>query len=440
MCITKPSDEKLNKLLAVFITLTICVSRISMAVGQALQCMALLAGIILFFRQKRKLGMTQEAKKYYVVAMLFFISTAVSAIGAENPREVLVEFLNMWIWRSVIFVLITAFIHRKDYLLGMLTTVLVVHGIECFTAFAEFLIYGGRGWGFGSLGSNPLGLSGMMCLMFPAVSIILLDDRFEKKLKTAAAFCLVGILAGLIGCQSRGSWLVVILMTPVIVAPYAAKDIKKVAAVGAICLIIVGIFATNPAFVKRLKSSVNVTTNWSNTHRLWLWGSAVNMFKDHPVNGIGLGNFKEFYKNRGYWLHNGKMEPREARLLKKKGTPRVRVKVGEKNNKAIYVVRPKNFLAASHAHNSYFHYLAETGAIGIVSLLFFVVYFLGNSLRNWLKERQACDFIFFTSFLSFFVLFAQVEHIIDRSSAIRMMWFLLAVLLQMKAAEGKEAP
>ena len=45
MSITKPTEEKLNMLLAVFITLTICVSRISMAVGQAFQCMALLAGV-----------------------------------------------------------------------------------------------------------------------------------------------------------------------------------------------------------------------------------------------------------------------------------------------------------------------------------------------------------------------------------------------------------
>ena len=88
---------------------------------------------------------------------------------------------------------------------------------------------------------------------------------------------------------------------------------------------------------------------------------------------------------------------------------------------------------AGHAHNSYFQLLAETGVIGFAGLVLFVLYYLGNSLRNWFREKQPYDLMFFTSFLSFFVLFAQVEHIVDNSAAVRMMWFLLAILLQMKA-------
>ncbi len=504
------TEEKLVKLLAIFLTLTICTTRISMAAGQIFQGLALLTGILLFFRQGRQLHMEKESKNYYLAALVFFASTLVSAIGAVNPGAVVKEFFNMWIWRSVIFVLIAAFIRRRDYLVNMLAAYLAVMGLEGLAAAGEAILVGGRGWGFGPRTTNSLALCGMMCLAFPTACIILYDKGFEAKLKKAAAFCTAGILGGQLGAQSRAAWLTCIASAPMAFAPYAKKSLKYLTVVLSIVALIIGIFAVRPHYMKRLVSSANMTTDWSNTHRLWLWESCVNMFKDHPVNGIGLGNFQMFYRDKGYWMHNGKGEPTPAELrqkaaaaqkgLKKPPTtqpkaaaqkqapvkkaapvqkppvkpnavqkqatakpapakqnavqkPAVKQKPAQQKTvqqkpvvkKPIQQKQPvkqntpqKRVFVAGHAHNSYFQLLAETGVIGFAGLLLFVLYYLGNSLRNWFKEKQPYDLMFFTSFLSFFVLFAQVEHIVDNSSAVRMMWFLLAILLQMKALKKVE--
>lgn len=516
------SEEKLLKLLAVFVTIAICITRISMAAGQVFQGLALLTGIILFARKNGRVSLTPESKKYYLAALLFFAATMVSAFGAINPGTVVKECFNMWIWRSIPFVLVAAFIYRRDYLVNMLIALLCIHGIESFSAAAECIILGGRGWGFGPVGTNPLALAGMMCLMLPAACILVLDPRFEQKLKKAAGFCTAGIIGGLLGAQSRGSWLVTVISMPISVFPYVRKSLKYLAIVISVFALVAGFFIFKPKYIQKFTSVSNVTTNWSNTHRLWLWRSCVNMFKDHPVNGIGLGNFGDFYANHGYWLHDGKMEPYEVEKLRRerleqrkkaqqkakaaqkarskvqsdvknlipktkpqaqtnvKETPKAKVQAqiqksqvqqnakvkqqqklktqpnvkAAQNTKPATVKksavkqntvkakpqlqRPKSFTAASHAHNSYYQLLAETGVIGFGGLLLFVLYYLGNSLRNWIREKNPYDLMFFTSFLSFFVLFAQIEHIVDNSAAIRMMWFLLAVILQLKATDGPD--
>ena len=506
------SEEKLLKLLAVFVTIAICITRVSMAAGQVFQSLALLTGIILFVGRKGRVSFTPESKKYYLAALLFFVATMISAIGAINPGTVVKECFNMWIWRSIPFVLVAAFIYRRDYLVNMLIALLCIHGIESFSAAAECIILGGRGWGFGPVGTNPLALAGMMCLMLPAACILVLDPRFEQKLKKAAGFCTAGIIGGLLGAQSRGSWLVTVISMPISLFPYVRKSLKYLAIVVSVFALVAGFFILKPKYIQKFTSVSNVTTNWSNTHRLWLWKSCVNMFKDHPVNGIGLGNFGEFYANHGYWLHDGKMEPYEAEKLRRERLEQ-RKKVQEQRKKELKAVRktklqaqtstkaklqaqqsavqklkpqvqqnakakqqpktkaqsnvkaaqntkpatvkksvvkqniatakrlpqrPKAFRAASHAHNSYYQLLAETGVIGFGGLLLFVLYYLGNSLRNWIREKNPYDLMFFASFLSFFVLFAQVEHIVDNSAAIRMMWFLLAVILQLKATDGPD--
>ena len=110
---TTLTEEKLVKLLAIFLTLTICTTRISMAAGQVFQGLALLTGIILFVRKNGKVSLTPESKKYYLAALLLFVATMVSAIGAINPGTVVKECFNMWIWRSIPFVLVAAFIYRR---------------------------------------------------------------------------------------------------------------------------------------------------------------------------------------------------------------------------------------------------------------------------------------------------------------------------------------
>lgn len=145
----------------------------------------------------------------------------------------------------------------------------------------------------------------------------------------------------------------------------------------------------------------NTTTNTSNTDRLQMWQGCLTMYKNHPVIGVGLGRFKPEYKEYA------KSHPEIVRTY-------------------------------SHAHNNFMHLLAETGTIGIAGYLIFIFYSLVHSLRSWLKSKSPYDLLIFTTILSFMCLFGQVEYIIDNSSAVRLFWFLFAIMLQMKTIEQEK--
>ncbi|MCI1749799.1 MAG: O-antigen ligase family protein [Megasphaera cerevisiae] len=119
-----------------------------------------------------------------------------------------------------------------------------------------------------------------------------------------------------------------------------------------------------------------------------LWRSCIDMYLDHPVGGIGLGNFQKIYENRYRY-------PDETEHL-------------------------------SHAHNNFMHLLAETGTFGAVGYIGFVLYFLFTSFKSWRRHQDPYDILVFTTVLSFMGLFGQIEYIIDNSSAVRIFWFLLA--------------
>lgn len=124
------------------------------------------------------------------------------------------------------------------------------------------------------------------------------------------------------------------------------------------------------------------------------------MYKAHPVTGVGLNGFKPGYK------------------VYAKSHPEIKH-------------------TFSHAHNNFMHLLVETGTPGALGYVCFVFYFLITSGRNWLKDKNPYDLIIFTSFLGFMLLFGQVEYIIDNSSAIRLFWFVIAIMLQLKSTEIK---
>lgn len=98
----------------------------------------------------------------------------------------------------------------------------------------------------------------------------------------------------------------------------------------------------------------------SNKERVYMWKAAIEMFKEHPIAGVGKGNWgKEAKEN--------------------------------------YFPRFKNewpvFGAHAHAHNSYLTWLAETGIIGLILFLSFW-FSLAWALFTALSKVQAGSFEF----------------------------------------------
>lgn len=390
----EPTQQKMIKALAVCAAGMACITRISMALGEVLNGLVLLLGLILYYYNKKQIHLSPEVKGYLKAYFIFVLCTLPSVIFGGNISKGVHEFLQMWVWRFVVFLPVVAFVRRRDYLINMLMAYTAVFGVDCFLTLIQVLFHLGnndRGWG---LGGSQLGIASIMCMMLPITFIILLDPRFEKRLKNVAKVTLVCNWIGLFCNKSRGSWLSNMILVPVAAWNYV-KHSKKALAVIAVFFLASGIFmVSSPKYEQRFESIANITTDRSNGDRIVAWKSCIQMVKDHPLTGIGLGRWGEVYVPQ-YWT-------------------------------------PEDTQKLPHAHSNYFHLLGETGIIGFLGLLYFTGYFTVKSFSNWKKDKAPYDLMFGIAFVGYVVIFGQIEYTLDLTSGIRILWFLEAVMIGLK--------
>ena len=391
-------ESKLIKYLTFFSTLAICTVRPATAVAELAMGIALLLGIILRYNNKNDFSILNEEIKGYMKAYgVFVLLTIPSILVSDSLVESIKAFFDLWIWRYVIFIIIAVFIKRREYLVNMLAAFLAVSSAECLFTLVEVLNHiraDGRGWGFGG---NPLIIAGVMCMLLPVVVVILMDPGFEKKLKKISVFAVISILVGLLCNKSRGAWLTELIVIPVATYRYIKQKKSYLAVMLAVFFGIAGFMVSNPQYVQRVQSITNITTDRSNADRIWVWRSALDMLRAHPATGVGVGRFKVRYQTEYKYMQ-------ESQKL-------------------------------THAHNNFLQISAENGIIGLAGFLYFIGYYLYRSLRNYCIKKNPYDILVFTTFFGYICLFGLIDYSLGISTGIRIMWFLLAVLLQLKETE-----
>ena len=387
------TSPKYEVLMAVLIGIGICLTRLATAVSQIALAIATILAAYLWWKNGKRLNLNDTARQYIKVVCIWFITSFVSIIDVDNKAVVFYYFLGDWIWRFMVFVLVVAFIHRREYLLKILAAFFCIFSIDCLIAcYQFFILHWERGRGFHG---DYLDLTAIICMVLAMSAIILLDSHFEKNIKKFALLGLVSSIAGLFGCFGRGAFLVSALVAPFYLY-YYLRNSKKMAAIILIILCLLGgAVLSSPKYIERLSTTLNTTTNRSNVDRIWAWKASWDMFQDHYINGVGLNNWGWYYRNEGY-----KYDEETQNL--------------------------------PHAHSNYMQPLAETGTIGFLGLLYFYVFSLIIPFKKWIKEHNPCDLIFFTTFLACMVLFGAFQPTYRLSSVIRTMWFVLALMIQLR--------
>lgn len=387
------TSPKYEILMAVLIGIGICLTRLATAVSQIALAIATILAAYLWWKNGKRLNLNDAARQYIKVVCMWFIASFVSIIDVDNKAVVFYYFLGDWIWRFMVFVLVVAFINRREYLLKILTVFFCIFSIDCLIAcYQFFLLHWERGRGFHG---DYLDLTAIICMVLAMSAIILLDSHFEKNIKKFALLGLVSSIAGLFGCFGRGAFLVSALVAPFYLY-YYLRNSKKMAAIILIILCLLGgAVLSSPKYIERLSTTLNTTTNRSNVDRIWAWKASWDMFQDHYINGVGLNNWGWYYRNEGY-----KYDEETQNL--------------------------------PHAHSNYMQPLAETGTIGFLGLLYFYGFSLIIPFKKWIKEHNPCDLIFFTAFLACMVLFGAFQPTYRLSSVIRTMWFILALMIQLR--------
>ncbi|HLW39329.1 MAG TPA: O-antigen ligase family protein [Brumimicrobium sp.] len=183
-------------------------------------------------------------------------------------------------------------------------------------------------------------------------------------------FMFVLTLVALYFSYTRGAWLSVIFAGGVwFLIRYKIKFKYVVSIAGVIGAIVFASWTqiemrlaknkhehTTTNFEERMASSTNITTDTSNLERLNRWHAAFGMFKEKPVFGFGPGTYTFEYAPY--------QDPNKLTIIS------------------------TNFGTGGNAHSEYLGPLAETGFIGMLSVLAFVttLFYAGITLLIHIKR------------------------------------------------------
>lgn len=337
---------------------------------------------------QKKANINSEYKRYFIAIGLFIISMLLSALFSGDIIYGLKRWADMWIWRFmpfvvVIFLLNNYFDAKKVMLTGFT-------GITLTSVYAVYQGLSGISRANGFYG-HPMTLGGWLCIFLP----LLLIEFFERKLLgkyywlAGLAFCICS--AGLVFNATRGAWLAVAIVSAVLLIYYMLKNKRNLAVSIIFVALISTVLVNNPKFMHRLDTIDDFDKYQSNTERILIWQSAWKMFKDHPILGVGLGQYTENYQQK--YISPQAKEP----------------KLG-------------------HAHNNFMQMLAENGIVGFAGFVIMFGYIIFKNLITWVKGRNVYALMIVSATVCL-LLQGFTEYNVGNSAVIKMYWLVLGLLL-----------
>ncbi|MCW6112135.1 O-antigen ligase family protein [Clostridium sporogenes] len=183
--------------------------------------------------------------------------------------------------------------------------------------------------------SNNLGAF-FLLIIFPFAVLALNENN--KKRKILFSFCSLLALINIVASFSRNAWLGLIVGYIALIFVYNLRLVYG-AILGS------GIAFCIPKISNRLREIGDISQNLS---RISLWTIAVKMIKEHPILGVGNGNYRTLYNE--YYNKVKHLDGYKAH---------------------------ENF----HPHNAYLKAQCELGIVGFISLIGFLVSSLIKSNR-----------------------------------------------------------
>lgn len=172
-------------------------------------------------------------------------------------------------------------------------------------------------------------------------------------------------------------------------------------------LIIIGLGVTiygaihyYPEITQRLVTITNTKTDLSNLGRIYVWKSAIAMFKDHRYFGVGLGDFAYLYALQY-------RSPHEVQFLQQ-------------------------------PHNIFLTIAAESGISGLIGLGTFILYFLYSFCKGAFFHKNKYDMLMLSIFLSYICLFGLIDFPLHLSEGMRWFWATMGVIYALKELSKRD--
>ncbi|MFR1439226.1 MAG: O-antigen ligase family protein [Veillonella parvula] len=269
-------------------------------------------------------------------------------------------------------------------------------GIDGISAFVQLLIghniSSGRAGGV--VNGSVMGLAMLLTFTFPLALVVMFDKSFPKYVRQSAIFSSLGMLLGMWGNQSRGSWLFSGTNGILITLRYCFVNVRYLLVLIVAIIGIGYVFTTNQAYLDRFESTFNMTTNGSNIGRIYVWVSDKQMIMDHPIIGVGPG----------LW---GKKYAEEYQLKQ------------ETQN-------------LGHSHNNMLQIASESGILGLIGFLEFSIFIIYKSVKSYIMSTNPYDLSIIVGFISYLFLFGSIDYTWGNSSGIRIFWVVMGIMLQLR--------
>ncbi|MPL68896.1 hypothetical protein SDC9_14629 [bioreactor metagenome] len=321
---------------------------------------------------------------FLILSSLFSVDRAKSLDIAFNHFKIMLPFFLPFLFvktrRQLIIVILA---------LGLALSIPSVHGIYQ-GIHGDFRVK--------SFFSNPMLLGGLLSLSIPFYYVLALEKDYlcnNKVRLFCGAVAALGAIA-LVYNGTRGVWVAVVVVFILHLLSVFFRN-PKIGIILTIIFCISGGLLLQSAQIQTRVKSITSTKNISNTERLLMWESSIKMAKDYPITGVGLGNFNKF-----------EMEQ---------------------------YISPKAKLPTAHvhAHNNLFHFLAETGILGLSG---FIIMFYSIFCGLMPRRRQVIIKAAILVTVSLLI-HGMTEYNFGHREGMRIYWFILglALCLQKNAKE-----
>lgn len=327
------------------------------------------------------------ARLWFIVPVLFF------GTYFFQKRSNRIEFIWLFIVATVLVIIYTL-IHHSFYGFGEKEGHWVMSPF-----FKDHTIYGA-----------------IVALVLPLAVGLYLYKKHNPLVQMTLISLIVIILIGLVLSYTRAAWLSVLGSVGLAVVLYYKISWKPIAVLVGVGLIAVFIRwdqiqmelernkyeHTTEAFDERLQSAANISTDASNLERINRWSCAIAMFKERPIMGYGPGTYAFEYAPF--------QRPENLTIIS------------------------TNFGDMGNAHSEYLGALAETGLIGMLSLIAVVaaIFFTGITLYHRLPKENKEDRIIVLSTimaLSTYFIHAFLNNYLDTDKAAVPIWGICAMWL-----------
>ena len=413
-------------------------SFISIAVANIFLGISFLLFLIVLYKD-RGVCVNVDGVHYLKVIAVFAVTMLISALFSGNTFYGLKTWGDFFIWRFMPSIMIIYVCDIKKIVNKILYAVMFGFMLDCLYAIYQGVfvykvnIAFGRAAGFVG---HPMTLAGWACILLPVLLVFVFQKDLCKKTRLGCgALFVLGCIA-LVFNATRGAWLSLAVVLPLIMLPFVLRN-RKLFMTSVSLVLLAGVMLFNtPSFMKRV-DSISDGNNWSNASRFIIWNTAYDMFVEHPILGIGLGQFGPVFKSK--FIVNDKTEKEAAeyrKYLKNKKEKKLtsdQKKISKSElNKLASSNREKwqkdMLRKLNHAHNNFMQMLAENGIIGFFGYVFAFGYVLWHNLKKYLNDRNPYALMIVGSTTAL-KLQGLTEYNFGNSSVMKIYWLVLACLI-----------